>query len=80
MSRITFLLIVATACTESQSERASQVAERRKGFDSLLATEVVKGLAIPAVPGRLLYDRPADLSYDSLKVKRPELVRAEKQR
>jgi hypothetical protein len=80
MSRIAFLLIVATACTPSESERARQAAERRKGFDSRLVTEVVKGLATPAVPGRLLYDRPTDLSYDSLKVKRPDLVRAGKQR
>jgi hypothetical protein len=34
----------------------------------------VKALQPPASVGRLIYEPPADLSYDSLLVKRPELV------
>jgi hypothetical protein len=36
----------------------------------------VKTLQPPAAAGRLIYDRAADLSYDSLLVKRPDLARA----
>jgi hypothetical protein len=41
----------------------------------LLTTEVVQALVTPTSAGRLIYERPADLSYDSLLVKRPDLVR-----
>ena len=75
MSRALLLLLVAAACTSSE-ERARQAAEFRRSRDSLLTTEVVKSMQPPGPAGRLIYDRPADLSYDSLRVKRPDLVRA----
>jgi hypothetical protein len=39
-----------------------------------MSADVVKALQPPAAAGRLIYERPADLSYDSLRVKRPDLV------
>ena len=59
-------LVVAAACSPSVSERARQ----RQARDSLLTTEVVKALVTPTSTGRLIYEPPVDLSYDSLRVKR----------
>jgi hypothetical protein len=70
---------LALACS-SKEERARQAADFRQARDSLLSAEVVKSLQSPASPGRLIYDRPVDLSYDSLLVKRPELGRASDRR
>jgi hypothetical protein len=69
------LLIVVVAACSSREERTRQAAEFRQARDSLLSTEVVKALQPPATVGRLIYEMPADLSYDSLLVKRPELAR-----
>jgi hypothetical protein len=41
-----------------------------------MSAEVVTALQSPGAVGRLIYERPADLSYDSLRVKRPDLARA----
>jgi hypothetical protein len=75
MSRATLFLLLAVACS-SREERTRQAAELRQSRDSLLTADVVKALQPPASAGRLIYERPADLSYDSLRVKRPELVHA----
>ena len=74
MTRGVFLIVVAMACTASDSDRSSQVAARRQARDSLLTAEVVQSLVTPTSSGRLIYERPADLSYDSLRVNRPDLV------
>ena len=73
MSRVAVLLLLALACT-SKEERARQAAQHKQGRDSLMSAEIVKSLQPPAAVGRLIYDGPADLSYDSLRVKRPELL------
>ena len=78
MSRALLFIIVAAAC--SGDARTRQAAEFRQGRDSLRSTDVVKALQPPATVGRLIYERPADLSYDSLLVKRPELARASDRR
>lgn len=71
-----FVMVVAVACSARDSDRARQAAERKQARDSVLTTEVVEALQTPTSPGRLIYERPADLSYDSLRVKRPDLLRA----
>lgn len=73
MNRLLALVLFSLACASGE-ERARQAAEFRRGRDSLLSAAVVKSLQPPAAVGRLIYERPADLSYDSLRVKRPELV------
>ena len=73
MSRALLIVLFALACS-SKEERARQAADFRQARDSLLSAEVVKSLESPESVGRLIYERPADLSYDSLKVKRPELT------
>ena len=79
MNRLFVFILVAAACSSSE-ESARQAAEFRQARDSLLSTEVVKSLQPPASVGRLIYERPADLSYDSLLVKRPELARTSDRR
>ena len=66
------LLLIVAACSPSDSERA----RHRQARDCLLSGEVVMALVTHSSTGRLIYERPADLSYDSLRVKRPELMRA----
>lgn len=73
MTRAVALFIVIAACSSSE-ERARQSAEFRLSRDTLLASDVVRTLQPPAEIDRLIYERPADLSYDSLLVKRPELA------
>lgn len=73
MSRLLGLVLLALACTSGE-ERARQAARFEQGRDSLMSAEVVKSLQTPPTVGRLIYDTPADLSYDSLRVKRPDLA------
>lgn len=73
MNRALLLLVVAVACS-SKEERARQAADFRQSRDALLSAEVVKAAQSSASVGRLIYERPADLSYDSLRVKRPDLA------
>lgn len=73
MRRLVMLLLVAVACA-SKEERAREIAGARAARDSVRATEIVQSMQAPAAVGRLIYDPPTDLSYDSLRVKRPELL------
>lgn len=73
MSRGLLLALFAMACSSGE-ERARQAADVRQARDSLLSADVVKSLQTPPSVGRLIYERPADLSYDSLRVKRPDLA------
>lgn len=75
MKRMLLLITMAVACS-SREDRDRQAVAFRQARDSLLSAEVVKALQPPAFVGRLIYERPPDLSYDSLLVKRPELARA----
>ena len=72
--RLSFLFALFALACSSKDERARQAADFRMARDSLLSAEVVKSLQSPPSVGRLIYERPADLSYDSLRVKRPELL------
>ena len=73
MSRVSVLLLILVACS-SKEERARQAAEFKQAREALLSADVVTSLQPPAPVGRLIYEPPADLSYDSLRVKRPELL------
>jgi hypothetical protein len=80
LPRVLLLLLLLAAACSSREDRARQAAQFQQSRDSLQSGEVVKALQPPAAVGRLIYDRPADLSYDSLLVKRPELARASDRR
>lgn len=75
MNRAPIVVLIALACSSAE-ERARQAAEWKQLRDSLLSAEVVTSLQSPASVGHLIYDRPADLSYDSLRVTRPDLASA----
>lgn len=68
------LLAVALVGCTSKAERVREIEAVRQSRDSLLTADVVKSLQPPAAIGRLIYERPADLSYDSLLVTRPDLA------
>lgn len=72
MIRRGLILVAAVACAPSESDRARQATERTLARDSLLTAEVVQSLKTPTSTGRLIYERPPDLSFDSLQVKRPD--------
>lgn len=69
------VLVVVMACTTGE-DRSRQTAQLRQSRDSLLTKEVVQSLKSPTSTGRLIYEPSLDLSYDSLKTKRPDLVPA----
>ena len=69
------LLLACCACT-SDEERAQQRSARRSSRDSVMSGEVVQSAKTPTSVGRIIYEPPAALSYDSLRLKRPDLVRA----
>jgi hypothetical protein len=79
VNRALLLIATAAACSSAE-ERSRQAAEFREARDAVKSAEVVKALQSPVSAGRLIYERPADLSYDSLLVKRPELARASDRR
>ena len=70
MNRCVMLVALIAACGGD----TRQAAEVRESRDSVLAGDVVKALATPVAAGRIIYDHPTDLSGDSLRVKRPDLV------
>ena len=72
--KLSLLLVLFALACSSKEQRARQAEDFRQVRDSLLSAEVVKSLQSPASVGRLIYERPTDLSYDSLRVKRPELL------
>jgi hypothetical protein len=74
VTRVILAMLVTIACTASDSERARAAAEHRQTRDSVLGMEVVQSLKTLTSTGRLIYERPVDLSYDSLRVKRPDLM------
>ncbi len=75
MRAASVLLAVAllAGCSTSAEERAHD-AERRAAIHALVArSEIVSTLASPREPGRIIYEKPIDLSYASLRKHRPDL-------
>ena len=69
------LALACCACT-SDEEKAQQRSERRSSRDSVMSGDVVQSAKTPTSVGRIIYEPPPVLSYDSLRVKRPDLLRA----
>jgi hypothetical protein len=61
------------ACTRSAEERAHDARERAATHALVAGTEIVRTLASPRAPGRIIYEKPIDLSYSNLKRTRPDL-------
>lgn len=65
--------VLLAGCRTSSEERAHD-AEQRAAVHALVArTEIVQTLASPRAPGRIIYEKPTDLSYANLKRTRPDL-------
>lgn len=72
---VVMLAMVATlgACRQSAQDRVRDASERAAANATVSRSEVVQTLASPRVPGRIIYDKPVDLSYANLRRTRPDL-------
>lgn len=61
------------ACSESAQERARDAEQRAAANASVARSEVVRSLASPRTPDRIIYDKRMDLSYENLRRTRPDL-------
>lgn len=72
--------VAAAGCRRTEPGGAAKVRsldeQVREGRASLSDPEVVEPLVSPKAPGRIIYDPPPDLSYASLEMHRPELLRS----
>jgi hypothetical protein len=66
-------LALLAACRASAEERAREAKQRAAANASAATSEIVRTLASPRVPGRIIYDEPIDLSYANLRRTRPDL-------
>ncbi len=66
-------VVLLVACSKSAEERARDARERAAANALVARTEIVGTLASPRVPGRIIYEKPVDLSYANLKKTRPDL-------
>jgi hypothetical protein len=76
MMRASLALLAMTllvACSKSADERAHDARERAAAHALVARTEIVRTLASPHSPGRIIYEKPIDLSYSNLKRTRPDL-------
>jgi hypothetical protein len=65
--------MLLAACRTSAEERAHDARERAAAHALVARSEIVGTLASPRAPGRIIYEKPVDLSYASLKKTRPDL-------
>ena len=61
------------ACSESTQERVRDAEQRAAADASVARSELVRSLASPRTPGRIIYDKRMDLSYENLRRTRPDL-------
>ncbi len=66
-------LVLLAACRASAEERLDDAREREAAHALVARTEIVRTLASPRAPGRIIYEKPIDLSYANLKKTRPDL-------
>ena len=71
---ITFAAIaLLVACSESAQGRARNAEQRAAANASVESSEIVRTLASPLSPGRIIYEKPVDLSYANLRRTRADL-------
>jgi hypothetical protein len=74
--RATAVLLAVTllaACRKSAEARTQDAYQRAAAHALVARTEIVRTLATPRAPGRIIYEKPIDLSYANLKKTRPDL-------
>jgi hypothetical protein len=67
---------ITAACQQSEQDRTRDATARAQLEANDRASAVVRGLETPRDSGRLIYDRPVDLSYANLRLTRPDLIRS----
>jgi hypothetical protein len=67
------LLVALSACRQGEQARERAMQQRAATNAIVARSAVVQMLATPRQPGRLIYDKPTDLSYASLRATRPDL-------
>ena len=71
-----FAITAAGACGGSDDagdrERTARASETKL---AMMDEDVLKAMAEPKEPGRIIYDAPTDLSYASAQLRRPDLVK-----
>jgi hypothetical protein len=66
-------LALTVACSKGAHQRAPDARERAEAHALVARSEIVGTLASPSAPGRIIYEKPVDLSYTNLKRTRPDL-------
>jgi hypothetical protein len=66
-------VIALTACRESAQDRLRKAQQRAANDASVASSSVVQSLRTSQAPGSLIYDKPIDLSYATLRNTRPDL-------
>jgi hypothetical protein len=61
------------ACRASPEVRAHDAEQRAVAHARVARSEIIRTLASPRVPGRIIYEKPVDLSYANLRKTRPDL-------
>jgi hypothetical protein len=67
------VLITLAACGQSEQDRLRKAQQRAAADSSVASSSVVQSLATSQAPGSLIYDKPIDLSYATLRNTRPDL-------
>jgi hypothetical protein len=67
------VLIVLAACRQSEQDRQRKAQQRAAANLSVASGSVVQSLVTSRAPGSLIYDKPIDLSYATLRNTRPDL-------
>jgi methionine-rich copper-binding protein CopC len=67
------VLVALSACRQSEQARAHAMQQRAAAHAIVARSAVVQMAATPRAPGRIIYDKPVDLSYASLRATRPDL-------
>jgi hypothetical protein len=66
-------LALLSSCEQSAGDRVRTARERLEADAAVARSDVVRSAQGPREPGRLIYDRPIDLSYATLRKTRPDL-------
>jgi len=65
-------IAVSGACGGTNDEQAASAGDTKT---AMMNDAVLKAMAEPEEPGRIIYDAPTDLSYASAQLRRPDLVK-----
>jgi hypothetical protein len=68
------MLVALIACRESEQGRLDDARQRATMLTTVARSDVVQSLVTSREPGRIIYDKPIDLSYATVLRTRPDLT------